>query len=193
MWPQIWVFLCGNELSCGSTFQDVNIHPRWLPNPRESSEIFKFQVDPLNLSKGVCLSTVQLKSTQLGMRPRTFPRCGIWGAKTPNCRGETRMSWSCQLIVGKKGGLGSFIRSSEFKLSLGWVHMEFCNLLAQVLEPQSCPQASLPITSLYPRWGDPRPLPSRGGEPSPQQSLGRSLPPAYPLCHLPLHGKQSQD
>lgn len=39
--------------------------------------------------------------------------------------------------VGKEGGLGSFIRSSEFKLSLGWVQMEFCNLLAQVLEPQS--------------------------------------------------------
>lgn len=118
---------------------------------------------------------------------------GFGVLKHPTCHGETRMSWSCQLIVGKEGGLGSFIRSSEFKLSLGWVHMEFCNLLAQVLEPQSGPQASLPITSLYPRWGDPRPLPSRGGEPSPQQSLGRFLPPAYLLCHLPLHGKQSQD
>lgn len=84
------MFLCGNELSCGSTFQEVNIHPRWLPNPRESSEIFKFQVDPLNLPKGFCLSAIQLKSTQLGMRPRTFPRCGIWGAKTPN------VSWGNQ-------------------------------------------------------------------------------------------------
>lgn len=69
----------------------------------ESSEIFKFQVDPLKLPKEVCLSTIQLKSTQLRMRPRTFPRCGIWGAKIPNCSGETRMSWSCQLIeLGSK-------------------------------------------------------------------------------------------